>query len=370
VVDRPRISDKSRTRASIDVRVEVAAFVSGVRPVFGRLVRVPDGSASNVATFLERCVGERLAVARRITMSAPIRVLAGTIYMLTRRTTQGQFLLRPDPEVNNAFLYCLIEAALRCGILLILPQMMSNHEHIAFKDVFARMPEFYGRFHAHFAKCINLIRGRSENMWSSAEPSRVELVEASDVMDKLVYIATNPVKDHLVDTVAHWPGPKTVAAFLERRTLKATRPRFFADDGDMPEEVEIELHVPEELGDPDVALAELARRIKAVEAEKAAERARSDRKIVGRQRILRQSWRDNANTYFPRGAINPTVAAKRKDARITRLAEKIWFRREYRRCYLLWRQGIDVVFPAGTYALRRFAGVEVADYVPIPVPID
>jgi hypothetical protein len=33
----------------------------------------------------------------------------------------------------------------------------------------------------------------------------VRLVGRDDVMDKLVYTATNPVKDGLVDRVDHWP---------------------------------------------------------------------------------------------------------------------------------------------------------------------
>jgi hypothetical protein len=46
----------------------------------------------------------------------PRQVLPGQFYMITRRCTQRQFLLRPDRETNNAFTYCLIEAALRCQV--------------------------------------------------------------------------------------------------------------------------------------------------------------------------------------------------------------------------------------------------------------
>jgi len=31
--------------------------------------------------------------------------------MITRRCTQRQFLMRPDPVTNNAFIYCLAVAA-------------------------------------------------------------------------------------------------------------------------------------------------------------------------------------------------------------------------------------------------------------------
>ena len=41
----------------------------------------------------------------------PCEVIPGRFYMVTRRCTQRQFLLRPDAETNNAFLYCLGVAA-------------------------------------------------------------------------------------------------------------------------------------------------------------------------------------------------------------------------------------------------------------------
>lgn len=46
-------------------------------------------------------------------MSVPREVLPARFYMITRRCTQRQFLLRPDRETNNNFLYCLAEAAAR-----------------------------------------------------------------------------------------------------------------------------------------------------------------------------------------------------------------------------------------------------------------
>jgi hypothetical protein len=50
-------------------------------------------------------------------------------------------LLRPDAATNNAFLYCLIDAALRYHIDLLLPCAMSNH-HTLIDDRFGRYPAF------------------------------------------------------------------------------------------------------------------------------------------------------------------------------------------------------------------------------------
>jgi putative transposase len=134
-------------------------------------------------------------------MSLPRPVLSGRFYLVTRRCTQRQFLLRPDAETNNAFLYCLIEAAQRCEITVLLPCAMSNHHHTVIFDRWGRYPEFVEHFHKMLARSQNALRGRWENFWSSEQVCVVHLVEREDVMNKLVYTATNPVKDHLVERV-------------------------------------------------------------------------------------------------------------------------------------------------------------------------
>ncbi len=178
-------------------------------------------------------------------MSLPRQVLPDKFWFLTRRATQREFLLRPDDAMNNAFLYCLIEAAQKFEIRLLLTQMMSNHDHTVVYDPHGMAVEFYHRFHTHLAKCVNALRGRWENMWSSEPTCLVELTDSGAVLDKLVYTATNPVKDGLVEKVHHWPGPKTLNALFNGRVLHARRPDFlFRDDGTMPEEVETELASP------------------------------------------------------------------------------------------------------------------------------
>ena len=284
--------------------------------------------------------------------------------MLTRRCTQRQFLMRPDDEMNNAFLYCVIEAAQKFGISLILPQMMSNHHHTVSDDALGYAAEFYHRFHTHLAKCTNALRGRWENMLSSEPPCVVELAEVDDLVEKLVYAATNPVKDGLVEKVHQWPGPRTVAALITGRPLKATRPWFlFRDDGPMPAEVEMVLRIPEALGDHDQIVARLVERIAEVEDQCAKERMQTGRQVVGRRRILRQSWRDTPDSHAPRRGLRPRVAARSKWARIERLQRNREFANRYHAARALWLAGKPVVFPLGTSWLRRFAAVPTEPFV-------
>src|SRR3954463_7766105 len=100
-------------------------------------------------------------------MTLPRQVLPNQFYAITRRCTQRQFLLRPDPELDNAYLYCLIEAALRFDIGLIQSTAMSNHHHTDIYDRRGTVSEFMEHFHKMLAKCVNSMRGRWENCWSS-----------------------------------------------------------------------------------------------------------------------------------------------------------------------------------------------------------
>src|SRR5439155_14652909 len=117
-------------------------------------------------------------------MSLPRQVVPGRFYLITRRCTQRAFLLRPDRETNNAFTYCLAEAAARFGITVLMACAMSNHHHTVIYDRFGNYPEFLEHFHKMLARCQNALRGRWENFWASGQCSVVHLVDLADVIRK------------------------------------------------------------------------------------------------------------------------------------------------------------------------------------------
>jgi hypothetical protein len=284
--------------------------------------------------------------------------------MITRRCTQRQFLLRPDRETNNAFIYCLAVAAKRYEIDVIDFTQMSNHLHDAIYDRHGNAPAFYEHFHKLLAKCMNALRGRWENFFSSEQVCVVRLETFEALIDKLVYIATNPVKDDLVERVADWPGAIGHAWLMSGQPLRATRPKhFFAADGTMPAEVTLELTVPPELGDRETILAEVRARVAAVEATEALRRARSNQRVLGRYAVLRQSWRDSPTSREPRRGLRPTIAARNFWALLEAIQRKREFVAAYRRARLAMQAGTPIPFPHGTYWLRRFLGVTVVEPV-------
>src|ERR1043166_4313811 len=260
----------------------------------------------------------------------PRQVLPRQFYLITRRCTQRQFLLRPDGATNNAFLYCLIDAASRSGIDVLLPCAMSNHYHVVIYDRAGRYPEFIEHFHKLLARSQNALRGRWENLWAAEQTCVVKLVGREAVIDKLVYTATNPVADHLVDRVHHWPGVNGLHALLTARPLRATRPlHFFRRNGAMPDVLELPLTLPPELGPSAEVLAELRDRVQAVELERAAERARTGRRILGRRAVLAQSWRGSPTTEEPRRNLRPSIATRSHWAQIEALSRNRVFATEY-----------------------------------------
>ncbi len=298
-------------------------------------------------------------------MTQPRQILPNGFYQITRRCMLQQFLLRPDDETNNAVLYCLAEASQRFEIDVIIPSLLSNHHHTDVFDPKANLSAFMERFHGLLAKCVNVHRSRRESCWSSAEPSVVELGDVSAVIDSVVYAAINPVKDGLVDRVHHWPGVNGLSALLNRRVLVARRPKFFRDAGPMPATITLELKVPAALGNPDAFRDIVRERVAKAESEYAETRRQQGRGVLGRNRILRQSWRDSPDSATApvkrreSGKINPRFATRDPERREQLMIRRQRFLKDYRDARAAWLSGTPIPFPIGTYWLRRFVGVPV-----------
>jgi len=279
--------------------------------------------------------------------------------MITRRCSERRFFLRPDPETNNAFIYCLGLAAEKYGIRVIFTMTMSNHHHTGVVDVDGKLPDFLAHFHKLLAKHQNALRGRWESMWAPEQTSAVELVQPEDVFEKMVYAFSNPVADHLVEKVHHWPGVSSLSATVADQPLTANRPKtFFRPDGDTPLAVSVPLFVPPELVAEGRAgfIKRLEERIGAAEKSAAAQRRESGRHLVGRATVRAQHWNDSPGSRELRRGLDPKVACRNTWRRIEALARnKVW-QDAYRRAREAFLGGFQAIFPAGTFWLRRYAG--------------
>ncbi len=192
----------------------------------------------------------------------PRQVLPRQFYLITRRCCQRQFLLRPDPATNNVFLYCLMDAALRCDIDVLLPCAMSNHYHAVIYDREGRYPEFIEHLHKLLARSQNALRGRWENFWSCEQTCVVKLVDRAGLH------RDQPCPGSGRGASSPLARVNGLAALLAGRPLRAKRPlHFFRPNGPMPDALELPLTLPPELGPAGAVLSELRERVRAVELE-------------------------------------------------------------------------------------------------------
>jgi REP element-mobilizing transposase RayT len=288
----------------------------------------------------------------------PRPILPGATYLISRRCSQRQFLLLPTPTTTDIITYCLAVAAARCNVRVHAVCALSNHVHAIVTDPDARLPEFLAYFHKYVAKAVNAALGRWENLWASEAPSFVRLLTADDVLEKLRYLVCNPVEAELVKRANRWPG---LLRYLPRHSVRVPRPPvLFRADGPMPAVAALVLTLPPalaELGEVEVE-ARLEAAVRATEDRVAQELKAAGRWFLGVEGVLAQRPTDTPHTREPRRVLSPQVASRSKWHRIEALQRLKAFVAAYRDAWRRWRAGAaEVVFPYGTYALRRHAGV-------------
>jgi putative transposase len=298
-------------------------------------------------------------------VTAPREILPGRSYLLTRRCTQRQFLLKPSRRTNQLVRYCLGVAAAKTGLLLHAVCFMSNHWHGVVSDPQARLPEFLEHFHRLFAKAQNASLGRWENLWSSDKTSVVLLVSDDDVLEKMSYTIANPTAAGLVRSPREWPG--VITTRIGERYSVDMPDVFFDPEGTLPETVQLELTRPPIY--PQLAPAELARYLAAAVERRVREArtamARQGRKFLGAKAVLQQSFDAAPKTIEPRRNPNPRIAAAHTPERVQAIRNLVAFMRDYRAAWHAWRHGKrEQLFPAGTYALRIYARVACAPACP------
>jgi putative transposase len=297
-------------------------------------------------------------------MSLPRAIYKNTTYLVTRRCTQRQFLLRPSPKINQIILYCLAVASTKYNVLIHVACFLSNHYHLVATDKDGNMPKFLAYLNMYIAKCLNVEHGRFENLFAANEKtSLVTLAEAGDIISKAGYALANPVLAELVCCPEEWPGILLMPSSDGLPEIDVERPKgFFRPNGPMPERATLKLEIPEAFSsDEDFYLSSLTTNVTERVSEKQAEMKRKKRKFMGAKKVLRQNPSSSPRSREPRFQMNPRVAAKNKWARIEALARVKKFLKDYRKAWRAWIGGDeDIAFPKGTYALARLASVKIS----------
>jgi putative transposase len=295
-------------------------------------------------------------------MSRPRCVLPGDTYLITRRCSERRFFLRPSPAVNAIVLYCLALAAHRFGVDLHAFSFLSNHYHLIVTDRRGQLPLFMHDLNLLLARALNARNGHFESFWAPGTYSVVRLTDADAILEKMAYTLANPVSAGLVSRADLWPGVSSRPCDLGAPPRMVSRPpEFFRREGPSSLPAEVPLVIVPPPGFADVPLATLREQVatRLADHEERARRHRRGRGFLGRRRVLLQPVFARPADDNPHFGLNPRVAGRDKRNRIEALLRLRSFLAAYREAWTKLKAGFrnQVVFPAGTWRLRRELGV-------------
>ena len=310
-------------------------------------------------------------------------VIPGATLLITRRCLERRLFLNPDAKVaeklHNFIGYTLGVCLNRYHIQLHAAAYPGNHEHLTITDPLGTLPGFKDTLHAWLARGINAMRGRFGTFWSSDEPvdsqpgdplfDDEEQTWRPGELDALVYTLTQVSKHKLLPNGSRYPGFTTYGwRFGETRTF--TRPDWFYDANNpkLPDTVSITLHRPKDVRpglSDDELFDELMTRVRATEISNKAKFRHEGKRFLGERKIAKQDWNKAPRSNEDRFTMAKRVRDRDAKRRVAALSRYRKWRGRYADARERQRAGEQgVVFPYGTYWLRRFAGVKVANAPP------
>jgi hypothetical protein len=187
---------KARKQSPLSQRHQ--RFIRRLLSIFGNFLAA--SADMGVATTKEETMGMH-----------PRWIKEGSVYSLTQRTVDRQFLFKPDAVTRNIIGASAARALRKHPVKLYWLDSNINHEQVGLapldgtKESLTNMVRFKQTFHRLLAEELNRYLEREGSIFSS--PSRdVECLDNESVQGRIEYALTNPVKDGLVDRVAHWKG--------------------------------------------------------------------------------------------------------------------------------------------------------------------
>ena len=306
------------------------------------------------------------------------RILPGAVYLLTKKTNDDYYFLRPDGSVDPILLYLLVLKLKSYGLLLHAFIVMSNHIHLVVTDVRGRLPDFMRDFLSESSKAIQLAHGMKRRVWSSTPYSATRLLDRDAAERLIAYCQTNPTKAGLTMPM-DWPG-LTSAHYKFGATITARKPeRFFGSH--RPDVVECRLSpLLPLIGDPDFdpttpsappaedsdlyrrrceqLQASVQQRVDRRVEELLHERRKTGRRLAGREAV--QVVPRETRGQRPLRKLNPKFASRNPKLMEWAKASEKEFRISHEVAKQRYARGESrVLFPAGTYGYRELLQVRV-----------
>ncbi|MBI4614219.1 MAG: hypothetical protein HY720_11460 [Planctomycetes bacterium] len=291
-------------------------------------------------------------------MPYPIReILPDRFYLLTCRTLERRFLLRPSKEVNAIIGEWLIRAMRLYGVEVYAFVSMSSHWHAVVRCPRANLDHFLRHFQGFLAQFINKHWQRSDTVFPrrcSVEP----ILDSEKLIERIVYILANPAKADLVDSIDDWPGLSSAPESMHQksRTFRVFDRTAWHKAGCPEEKRPYEKFVRLVIDAPPswrhMSAKERAARLRALvyarEDEIRKERKAHGKQVLGVRRIKEASPTDRPAN--PKKSPRPLCHASTRELWEEYRAQYAHFLNLYRVASARFRDGeTDVAFPPGSF---------------------
>lgn len=323
-----------------------------------------------------------VAVEMQRVATPPRPVFPGQTVFITWRAVNRCFRFVPNAKNTGTLWYAFAYACQKFGVLVHELTILSNHGHLVATFPRGNAPDFMELFGSLAARSLNAIIGINGSTIEKGYSS-VAVQDGTRVLEHCAYTLANPCAADLVTRARHWKGVTTAGMrYGESRTIKKPNCGIWTpmDAGSkksgrrrrrdarcptrrsrsvLPDTIEFVLVRPDgfpAMSDEELR-AEVERRVTEREEGAEARRAEAGKRVMGMKRVKAQFWgaMPGKEDLFGR---EPTVSASSRWARVEALARRRGFLDAYREARRRWLAGdADVVFPYGTWLLRRRFGV-------------
>lgn len=293
-------------------------------------------------------------------MTAPRQHIPGQAVLITRRTSERRYFLRPDNFLDQVLPYEVGKASSRHDQKIYAAVAMSNHIHFCIGDPNGDRSKFMQDAMSGIARVTNRHLERSGHFWDARRYGDTVLLDVNALERKLLYIWLNPVHAGLVERAEDWPGFMILPRHWGTKITIEKPDRFYGRQS--PEKVAFIPSPPP--GYEHLSLHEVRTHfedlLRRAEDKIAADRKSENLTIEGIDKILALVPTSSPCTPSPLGAISPRFASL-DTALLTRAYESYAnFLETYQVRRQRWLKGSKAkktVFPCGTVWLRRCAPV-------------
>jgi REP-associated tyrosine transposase len=304
-------------------------------------------------------------------MSLPKPYRTQTTYLLTRRTLERRFFLNPDPQTTRTLLFALGLYATKHGIKVHAFVFMSNHVHLVVTDMRGNLPDFTRDLYSTVARVMNKRMGRREIFWASGTGGATVLIGNRTIIEKTAYVITNPVAAGVVPTHTRWRLNQshskislisTLGAIKRRKSKRLPRPKnYFKSQGSAVADYGILTLEPPPTLDEELFHRELEYCVKHREKELQEQRKNNNKPFLGMKNALKPNPQYIPDKKEKNSKINPLLACSDPIRLIGEKKILKQFRYTHKECRNKVLAGKRaVVFPEGTYAMRRLYSVKIA----------